>query len=663
MLLSQSSSKEFLDFIMSHGGCSQIDSVDSILVSVLSPESDISPALSSHDREEISQLYLKFVDLHGTIHQIRKAWDRHRKLFPRIFRPHASYDHSFNGIQIYGKKIEGVKDLPTNLSDYRCGSYGNCLVKNPSAIDKPTILLQGTSECDLQTEGNAGNENKGLEPFDDTEAIPKQSISEGAQIGVLNEIVNESQNVAQIPESFSEFHDTEMQVQSCFKKEIKTNVEPPTVDNLSINSPNHAIQQGGTHDTEALQEVSSREDGRKLKENDYDDAVPAVQSNGKRCLNFESRSEEDSGPPRPSSNNAPMSETNTNLQLEVQAQNKTNQDLSAIAAYTEDQRSLLHGFVHSSQPNQWQAPPLMHGSVNQSYASQIPALSNIQNPQVSHTEYQMVAAQAHTNASLAFVGQHIQQTPFAHTQAQPAQQSSQTHVPQIDEHYGYYQSFQGFPPHIWQYYQQLYYLQQQQHRSSQQDLPENQQERDLGHLQHGISEHVGNPDQQQHATKRKNQIEKQDASTQPQQQSSQTSDQQQYLYFQQLQQFHLQQQQQQQLYLQQQHLFQQQQQQQQQFLLFQQQQLQLQQHYLQQQMLIQPMQEQPSQTEQQKHQSPYEHRDYQPYQQQQLPHNSELEQKNLESNVNAQSERNKLPDAQQSADSCFYKQPVDSPDQ
>ncbi|TKY60102.1 Pre-mRNA-processing factor 39 [Spatholobus suberectus] len=74
--------EELIKFSMMHGGTKHMDVIDSIIADTISPRSDGSQGLSAEDAEDISNLYLEFVDYCGTIHDVRKAWNRHIKLFP-----------------------------------------------------------------------------------------------------------------------------------------------------------------------------------------------------------------------------------------------------------------------------------------------------------------------------------------------------------------------------------------------------------------------------------------------------------------------------------------------------------------------------------------------------------------------------------------------------
>lgn len=649
----------FLDFITINGGMNHVNSIDCKMAALLSPESDVSQALSFHDREEISQLYLKFVDLHGTMDEIRLAWERHRKLFPHIMRPSSVCYYSSNGSQIQSKKTEGPKSMQTNSPNHSSESpRKNVLVKhlveNHSPINMPTILPEDTPKCELKSYAKSENEKESQKSIAaEAVHVHELSLPGGSETDIINK-VNDSENVAQIPDTPSEFNETERPIESNMHTICHGKLEPPELDNLSISSTDHVSGQTNkitSHDNNVPQEATSKESGNKFEGNGDDGEASVIHSAGEKTLRSDSdllaKLKEDSGHSHPASH----ARTKPDAQLNLQEKVNTNH---ASPVYTEHSQpasggqwaqfcygvqgianpnSMIHGNIQSSNPRQWQAHgPMQNQSggtsqetfLTQSYLSRTRSLPNSQDPQASHTQlqYQLAASQAYTNPGLSFHGQHMQQPALAYAPDHQVQHaSSQTqiqayqNVSQSDEQNGYYQNFQGFSPHIWQYYQNLYNLQQEQlqhgyedqqmnkshkqqltesseARSSQKELSENQEERFQLQLQADAQQHDRNPDEKQNATRnQQNQQEKQEGSTEPNQQSMQVmnSEQSQLLYLQQQQQYYLQQQQQYQMYLQQQHLLQQQQQQQQ-LLLFQQQQLQL--------------QHQPKQLQQQQ-QSPY----------------------------------------------------------
>ncbi|KAG5015476.1 hypothetical protein JHK85_021612 [Glycine max] len=78
--------EELIKFLMMHGGTKHMAVIDSIIADTISPRSEGSQGFSTEDAEDISNLYLEFVDYCGTIHDVRKAWNRHIKLFPDSVR-------------------------------------------------------------------------------------------------------------------------------------------------------------------------------------------------------------------------------------------------------------------------------------------------------------------------------------------------------------------------------------------------------------------------------------------------------------------------------------------------------------------------------------------------------------------------------------------------
>ncbi|RDX60122.1 prp39, partial [Mucuna pruriens] len=73
--------EELIKFSMMHGGAKNMAVIDSIVADAISPRSDGSHGLSVEYAESMSNLYLEFVDYCGTICDVRKAWNRHIKLF------------------------------------------------------------------------------------------------------------------------------------------------------------------------------------------------------------------------------------------------------------------------------------------------------------------------------------------------------------------------------------------------------------------------------------------------------------------------------------------------------------------------------------------------------------------------------------------------------
>ncbi|KAL3833590.1 hypothetical protein ACJIZ3_008326 [Penstemon smallii] len=89
--------EELIKFAMTHEGASQVNIVDSIVADAISPRLDAYEGLNSKDRESVSCLFLEFVDLCGTVHDYRKAWNRHITLFPQFLRLKPTYKQFTSG--------------------------------------------------------------------------------------------------------------------------------------------------------------------------------------------------------------------------------------------------------------------------------------------------------------------------------------------------------------------------------------------------------------------------------------------------------------------------------------------------------------------------------------------------------------------------------------
>lgn len=82
--------KELILFALMHEGTIEVDVLDSIVVKALTLASHVSSSPCTQDLEELSILYLEFIDLCGSIHDVRRAWSRHLKLFPQLVRLQSS---------------------------------------------------------------------------------------------------------------------------------------------------------------------------------------------------------------------------------------------------------------------------------------------------------------------------------------------------------------------------------------------------------------------------------------------------------------------------------------------------------------------------------------------------------------------------------------------
>ncbi|CAA3029455.1 mRNA processing [Olea europaea subsp. europaea] len=98
--------EELIKFSMTREGASQVNIVESIIVDAIAPGSDKSEGLNSKDREDISCLFLEFVDLCGTVNEVRKAWNRHVQLFPKCTRKRALCKKPISGSHLLNSAEE-----------------------------------------------------------------------------------------------------------------------------------------------------------------------------------------------------------------------------------------------------------------------------------------------------------------------------------------------------------------------------------------------------------------------------------------------------------------------------------------------------------------------------------------------------------------------------
>ncbi|CAL5409227.1 unnamed protein product [Camellia sinensis] len=114
-----------INLLMTHGGLGQVNVVDNIIVDAISPGSDASQSLGNKERQDISVLYLQFVDQCGTVHDIRKAWNRHIKLFPHLVRTSSLDELPTSGNQLLDMFMEAKQRSPFPLSDQPSGGHNS----------------------------------------------------------------------------------------------------------------------------------------------------------------------------------------------------------------------------------------------------------------------------------------------------------------------------------------------------------------------------------------------------------------------------------------------------------------------------------------------------------------------------------------------------------
>ncbi|XP_022639460.1 uncharacterized protein LOC106768678 isoform X2 [Vigna radiata var. radiata] len=197
--------EELIKFSMMHGGTKHMAVIDSIIADTISPRSDGSQGLSAEDAEDISNLYLEFVDYIGTIHDVRKAWNRHIKLFPDSARK------DLNEQSARHRKLLNLMDKREEIS---------IVTPNQASRDSISDLQEHLHKKDEKTQYDATNggsllgKNKNTRS-NDTDAYKLQSME-------LNDKIEENRREFPLPVSEEpKENDPENNVSSSHLVEVK----------------------------------------------------------------------------------------------------------------------------------------------------------------------------------------------------------------------------------------------------------------------------------------------------------------------------------------------------------------------------------------------------------------------------------------------------------
>uniref|UniRef100_A0A5B6ZIY4 Uncharacterized protein n=1 Tax=Davidia involucrata TaxID=16924 RepID=A0A5B6ZIY4_DAVIN len=123
-----------INFAMMHGGQRQLNVVDSVIANAISRGPDLSHGLSTKDLEDISLLYLKFVDHCGIIHDVRNAWNRHIKLFPHLIRTVTSFKDLTTGNQLLNVTTDGKQNNSFGMPEQPLSSPENHVIQSDQVL-------------------------------------------------------------------------------------------------------------------------------------------------------------------------------------------------------------------------------------------------------------------------------------------------------------------------------------------------------------------------------------------------------------------------------------------------------------------------------------------------------------------------------------------------
>ncbi|XP_056685299.1 pre-mRNA-processing factor 39-2 isoform X2 [Spinacia oleracea] len=132
--------QELILFALRHDGARQVEFLDSVMGQTLG--ADVSGGLSNKEREDISILYLEFIDSCGSINDIRRAWNRHLKFFPHLVRGQSSLKKPDNKAGDMWKKV--IEGRPDSVSSYP--------PKSPKKLDENDLIQLSPAETVVVSE-------------------------------------------------------------------------------------------------------------------------------------------------------------------------------------------------------------------------------------------------------------------------------------------------------------------------------------------------------------------------------------------------------------------------------------------------------------------------------------------------------------------------------
>ncbi|KAL6991380.1 hypothetical protein U1Q18_009493 [Sarracenia purpurea var. burkii] len=437
--------------------------------------------------------WLQFVDQCGTIHDIIKAWNRHRKLFPHLIRTTSSNKLPTIGNQLSKMVMEGRKKSPLPLSDKPSGGH------NPDHL----IQLQMPEQRLLLPEDKDNSAQERLQHLS-----PK--IAERASEDVFR--VNKSAHCSVHQSGDDASRQMESTAYSiCQSREAVYEPVKSKDSLLPIEPINDLVQEVADDHAilDASQEYSESINVQQEKDQDHQ---PEQHLNplplDDLLLNSQEKEYEDSTPiscgehQSPTSNRIPENSQNANKNPSMLSPGSTRSDDSAhdqneSVSPLSDQNPLQDQQNQQRQvsPRQQSPPAEMGASTlnNQGYSNHpLPG----KNPQVQQGI--QGAAQGNPNATHSWPTQNLQQQSFVSVhQSQPDSlpaSQSQAQMPQFSTQSG--GQFGSAAPYNQAYNQMMEnYIRQQQQMIVQHY---EQQQQFMQQLQHQVQQTYQQQQQQQH---------------------------------------------------------------------------------------------------------------------------------------------------------------------
>uniref|UniRef100_A0A1D1YGQ0 Pre-mRNA-processing factor 39 n=1 Tax=Anthurium amnicola TaxID=1678845 RepID=A0A1D1YGQ0_9ARAE len=471
-----------ISFMAMHGGGGQVGAIDSIVGHAIVPEPGVSLALSPNDRKDVSSLFLEFVDLCGTIHEIRKAWARHMKLFQHVMRPCTSLSCNDNAIGVREKTKETNFVRDHDYDEDGIGDSNKYFLFDDVKSSKKNhdLLLVGPALASKFHSEEANNSTNGNQ---DQAQVAKDARKPSEQHPIepcvyTDELLCKTRTLPHDLQVLSECPEAKDKSRRLQDSESHDDLRPSLV-NLSISPPVDEQCHPDACDNNGIQ-MPSEETKRYC---DSSEVGVVQQSDAKQTQPMISAIAES-----PADSNCKDTCTGQNQPAEL---NKVQTQQLALApaptnvmcpqnsvkwhqvhygGQVSEQKSRFHGYVQSEQHQQWQVPVQLrypHSGFNsqipmaQTYAGQ-PQIwqANSQMANQPQGLYQRASSQVYPSGAIVLQAPNMQQDSMAGG-GQPqlvTQMATQTHVyqhplPSNGQH-NYFQGGHGASNQFWHYYQQ-----------------------------------------------------------------------------------------------------------------------------------------------------------------------------------------------------------------
>ncbi|VAH29454.1 unnamed protein product [Triticum turgidum subsp. durum] len=487
--------KGFIQFMSTYGGSTEIPLLDSVIANAVIPGSGVSTALSLEDREDISLLFLKFVDLYGSVQELRKAWARHSKLFPHntrnLSQRHCTTDCNKRRITEFLRVAhdcspEGRITLKQSSKSETCSWQVDKEVG--SQVDMDAVNSGGQGYDDEQNTGTVDAQQEVGDTAHGQHSLDKYGIQSQMFSHANQDISHDLTVCEQIDQTTicqASVSEKAAQAESCNHDSPSNSIADPK--QIDVQDKIKAIELNAVdHHPGAVCSRSEPSSGTSLLKGSPSGPTPIfleLENKQLEKIQVKLETEHDvsvsNAKPESSSDNPEATQCGTEVSALSQdhIQSSQTQDLSVGAKPSSSEMATTQITTCSQfSPDNAvtaQAPLQHHMDNSQTYQSINPFLAgqNMQQMQQQGPAY-AISQNVHTSP-------HSQ----VHLVAQPNQGNQQ-----------YMEMMQGYASQMWQYYQQQLYHLQTQHNQQIQSLQ--QQQLPTEHLQQSFTQQVQQLNQQ-----------------------------------------------------------------------------------------------------------------------------------------------------------------------